>query len=414
MEGAALPTNSDGEEDATLLQIDIDDTMSLVEIADEMNARTDYTGVTATVVAVSDTDYRLVLSGTTGADIVMTSLEGDDIGQALGITNTDGSYANELQSSQMAVFSVDGVEVTRKSNTVDDVVSGVTFSLYQTTSPGEAISVEIGQSLSNIKDSVVSLVNTYNAYREWAISQQAIDASGSVSTDAVLFGDNMLRSANSEVASGLSTVINKESMALLGLTYDENNYLELDEDKLNDALLNDIGQIEDILNFQYEASSSDLVVLRRNANMPSELTLDLTVDETGALTGVTADGNSGMFEVDGPRIVGVEGTIYEGITFVYTGDTNATIKFTSSAGIAEQLFQTLTKYTDEDTGLLTEKIASLETQNDDFEAEYKDYMDTVDAYEARLTALYASYQASIEQAQSSLDYLDAILNTGDN
>ena len=414
MEGADIPTNDDDEEDETLLQIEIDEDMSLAEIADEINSKTDYTGVTATIVAVSDDDYRLVLTGETGADIVMTSVDGDDIGQALGITDSSGEYVDELQSSQVAIFSVDGVEVTRDTNTIDDVVEGVTFSLYQTTDDGQSISVEIGQSLSDIKEAVVSLVDTYNAYREWAITQQEIDASGSVSDDATLFGDNLLRNANTDIASALSTVIDKESMALLGLSYDENNYLELDEDELNDALLNDIDQIEDILNFQYESSSSDLVVLRRNSSMPSDLKLDITVDEDGTMTSVLADGVSGLFEVDGTRIVGVEGTDYEGITFVYTGDEDATITFSSSAGIAEQLFQTLNKYVDEDDGLLTEKISSLEEQNEDYETEYDDIMDTVDAYEERLTELYASYQAAIEEAQSSLDYLEAILNSGDD
>ena len=413
MEGAAIPVNKDGDEDPTLLQVEVDDTMSLVEIADEINTRTDYTGVTATVVAVNENDFRLVLTGETGADIVMTSVEGDDIGQSLGLTDSSGVYVDELQSSQIAKFSVDGVEISRKSNTVDDVIDGVTFSLYQTTDVGESIAVEIGQSLSSIKDAVVSLADSYNAYREWAITQQAIDASGSVSDDATLFGDNMLRNINTEIARGLSKVIDSEGMALLGLSYDENNYLELDESELNDALLNDIDQIEDVLNFQYETSNSDLAVLRRNANMPSELTLDITVDEEGAVVGVLADGEAGLFEVDGTRIVGAEGTDYEGITFVYTGDENATITFSSSAGMAEQLFQSLNKYTDEDDGLLTEKIASLEEQNEDYEAEYDDYMSIVDAYEMRLTELYSSYQAAIEEAQSSLDYLEAILNSGD-
>lgn len=413
MQGADIPLNNKKEPDPTLLQVEIRDGMSLVGIASEINTKTNYTGVTATVVAVDTGDYRLVLTGKTGADVVMTSLDGDDIGQKLGIQDSGGAYVNEIQSSQVAIFSVDGVQVQRETNTVDDVIKGITFSLYQTTGPGESIAVEIGQSLSDIKNSVVSLVDTYNSYRKWAIEQQAIDASGSVSSDAILFGDNMLRSANSQVANALSTVIDSESMALLGLTYDENNYLELNETDFNDALLNNIDQIEDVLNFQYETSSSDLAVLRRNANMPADLDLDITVDENGSMTGVTVGGSSGLFEVDGSRIIGVEGTEYEGITFVYTGDQDATIQFTSSAGLAEQLFQTLTTYTDEDTGLLTEKIASLKDQNEDYETEYKDFMKTVDAYEARLTTLYSSYQAAIEQAQSSLDYLDAILNSGD-
>ena len=293
------------------------------------------------------------------------------------------------------------------------MIEGVTFSLYQETKPGESISVEIGQSLSSIKDAIVSLADSYNAYREWAITQQAIDASGSVSSDATLFGDNMLRSVNSEVARGLAQVVDSEGLSLLGLSYDENNYLELEEDDLNDALLNNIDQIADVLIFQYKSTDSNLAVLRRNADMPSDLVLDVSVDESGELTGVLANGEEGQFEVDGRRIVGAEGTDYEGIVFVYSGDKDSTITFSSSAGLAEKLFQSLNKYTDEDNGLLTEKIASLQKQNEDYQADYDDSMSKIKAYEARLTNLYSSYQAAIEAAQSSLDYLKAILGTGD-
>lgn len=413
MEGADIPVNKDGDEDPTLLQVKFDDTMTLYDIATEINTKTEYTGVTATVVAVGENDYRLVMTGKTGADIVMDTVEGDDLAQSLGITDGSGAYVNQLQSSQVAKLSVDGVEVTRESNTVDDVIEGVTFSLYQETKPGESISVEIGQSLSSIKDAIVSLADSYNAYREWAITQQAIDASGSVSSDATLFGDNMLRSVNSEVARGLAQVVDSEGLSLLGLSYDENNYLVLEEDDLNDALLNNIDQIADVLIFQYKSTDSNLAVLRRNADMPSDLVLDVSVDESGELTGVLANGDAGQFEVDGRRIVGAEGTDYEGIVFVYSGDKDSTITFSSSAGLAEKLFQSLNKYTDEDNGLLTEKIASLQKQNEDYQADYDDSMSKIKAYEARLTNLYSSYQAAIEAAQSSLDYLKAILGTGD-
>ncbi|WP_316858533.1 flagellar filament capping protein FliD [uncultured Cohaesibacter sp.] len=410
-EGTMSFKMSGSEDDA--VEIEVTDDMSLVEIASEINNYTEDSGVTATVVQVSDSDYRLVLTSETGNDIDYTAGDGDDILNSLGMTTDDGDWANILQESQDAIITVDGVQITRDTNTVDDVIEGVTFALYQVTEEDASISVEISQSLSDIKEAVVTLVDAYNAYREWALQQQEIDASGTVSDDAVLYGDSLLRGTNTAIYDAISTVVDGESMALLGLSYDENNYLELDEDTLNDALLNDIDQIEDMLNFQYEVSDSDLALLKRTSDMPSSFTLDIEVDEDGEVTSILCDGESGCFEVSGSRIVGVEGTEYEGITFVYTGDESDTIDFSCTAGIIENLYQAVSKYADEDEGLIISKIETLEEQNEDYEAEYEDIMETVDAYEERLTELYASYQAAIEEAQSSLDYIEAILDSGD-
>nr|WP_319515387.1 flagellar filament capping protein FliD [uncultured Cohaesibacter sp.] len=413
LEGTFTLQMSESEEDA--VEIEISDDMSLSEIAEEINNYTDDSGVTATVVQISETSYKLVLTGETGQDIEMTSTDGTDIGVALGIVDEDsGDFANVLQESQDAIMSVDGVEVTRNTNTVDDVIDGVTFALYETTDDGESISVEISQSLSDIKEAVVALVDAYNAYREWAITQQETDADGGASEDAVLFGDSLLRGTNNGIYAALSTVLDDESMATLGLSYDENNYLELDEDTLNDALLNDIDSIEDLLNFQYDVSDSDLALLKRNDNMPSSFTLDITVDEDGDVTSVLCDGEEGCFEVSGSRIVGVEGTDYEGITFVYTGDESDTIEFSCTAGIVEELYSAVAKYADEDDGLIVSQIETLEEQNEDYETEYEDIMETVDAYEERLTTLYSEYQAAIEAAETDLAYIEAILNSGDD
>nr|WP_321981499.1 flagellar filament capping protein FliD [uncultured Cohaesibacter sp.] len=413
IEGTFTLTTSESEEDA--VEIEITEDMSLAEIAEEINNYTDDSGVTATLVQVDDDDYTLVLTGATGEDIVMTSTDGTDVGVALGIVDEDtGEFSSVLQESQDAVFTVDGIELSRNTNTIDDVIDGVTFALYETTDDGESISVEISQSLSDIKEAVVALVDAYNAYREWAITQQETDADGGASEDAVLFGDSLLRGTNNGIYAALSTVLDDESMATLGLSYDENNYLELDEDTLNDALLNDIDSIEDLLNFQYDVSDSDLALLKRNDDMPSSFTLDITVDEDGDVTSVLCDGEEGCFEVSGSRIVGVEGTEYEGITFVYTGDESDTIEFSCTAGIVEELYSAVAKYADEDDGLIVSQIETLEEQNEDYETEYEDIMETVDAYEERLTTLYSEYQAAIEAAETDLAYIEAILNSGDD
>ncbi len=152
-------------------------------------------------------------------------------------------------------------------------------------------------------------------------------------------------------------------MALLGLSYNENNYLEYDEDTFNSALLEDLDTVESLLTFQMESSSSDISLLRRNTLMPSELTLDITVDDEGNITEVSVDGDTSLFTIDGSRIIGAEDTDYEGITFVYTGDESETVELTFSSGVAENLFVTTYNVADEDDSTLTDLIESLTETN---------------------------------------------------
>ncbi|MBS8260655.1 flagellar hook protein [Roseibium polysiphoniae] len=402
------------EDGESASEISITEDMSLDEIAEEINLLSDTTGVSASVIQVSDTEFQLVLSATeTGQDIVLSSTSGDDIGQSLGVTEASGAFTSELQSSQDAIISVDGIQVTRDSNVIDDVVDGLTFSIYQETSDDDYISVEVAQSLTTIQDAIYTLVDTYNAYREWALTQQEVSSSGGASDDAVLFGDSTMRLANSGIASSLATIIDNEGMSLIGLSYDSSNYLEVDDDTLSDALLTDLDAIEDLLLFNMETSSNDLALLARSDSMPDELSLDIEVDDEGSVTSVLVDGAAGLFEVSGTRIVGVEGSIYDGISFVFTGTESQTVDMTFTSGLAENLYNVVNQYADEDDGVLTEIITTLSDQNTDYEEEYDSIISDADDYRDYLTELYASYQAEIEAAQADIEYLEALLSSGD-
>ncbi|MEP0235768.1 flagellar filament capping protein FliD [Roseibium sp.] len=402
------------DEDETASEITITEDMSLDEIAEEINLVSDVSGVSASVIQVSDTEFQLVLSATeTGQDIVISSVSGDDIGQSLGVTDSSGAFTSELQSSQDAIITVDGIEVARDSNVIDDVIDGLTFSIYQETSDDDYISVEVAQSLTTIQDAIYTLVDTYNAYREWALTQQEVSSAGGASDDAVLFGDSTMRLANTSIASSLATMIDGEGMSLLGLSYDSSNYLEVDDDTLSDALLNNLDAMESLLLFDMETSSSDLALLARNTSMPDELSLEIEVDTDGNVSNVYVDGVEGLFEVSGTRIVGVDGSIYDGISFVFTGTENQTVDMSFSSGLAENLFNVVNQYADEDDGALAEIITTLSDQNTDYEEEYDSIISDADDYRDYLTELYAAYQSAIEEAESDLEYLEALLSSGD-
>ena len=399
-----------GTEDGDSVTVAVTTDMSLADIASAINEESDTSGVKATMLQVSDSSYELILTTTdTGESISVT--DSDGVLQSLGVLDDSGDFADELQASQQAIFTVDGVTVTRSSNEIDDVIDGLTLYLTGTTDDDESITVEIAQNLTDIQSAVSTFVDAYNAYREWALTQQETSSSGGASTDAVLFGDSTIRTINQQIASALTFSLDDVSMSTIGLSFDENNNLELDDDTLTEVLNSDPDIIQQLFSYSYESSSSDLGILYRGTNAPSSFTLGITVDSEGDISSVTVGGKTGLFTVTGTGhgIKGVEGTIYEGYTFVYSSTTSQSITVTQSSGIAEQLYNITDAAVNDDDGSIPNVVSSLEDKNDEYQDQIDTITDRAETYKDNLTTRYANIQADISTAQSTLSYLEALL-----
>ncbi len=411
-----------GVVDGDAVEIAVSEDMSLADIAEAINNASDESGVQASVLQVASGDFRLILSTVdTGETITTASSSGDDILSELGITNSSGAFVSELQAARDAIFSIDGVEITRSSNEIDDVLDGVTLYLYQTTPDDTSITIEIEPDVSAVKQAITELAEAYNAFREFAYTQQQVSTTNdddetevvvgvvvnAEQTESVLFGDGTMRSISSAVTNALNTLVDGESMALLGLSFDETNLLVLDEDKLDDALLTSLDEIEALLTFSMTSSSSHLLLLERGTGVPDAFTLDITVDDNGEITSASVLGDSSLFTVSGTRIVGVEGTEYEGFTFVYAGSSSVAVDLSFSSGIAERLYNVA----DSSDGTLASLMTDLEETNETLAAQSEDITERAETYRSNLTSRYAAYQAAIESAESMLDYLTTLIDT---
>lgn len=187
-------TFSIGLEGGSTSDVTITSTMSLQDIVDTINAQTSTTNVQASIVQVSSTSFQMVLTGTEdAADITYSSTSGDDILAKLGVTDSSGSFTDELQAAQAAEFTLDGIAMTRDTNDITDVLSGVTFSLLQETPDGATLNISIETDTSQIQSTLETFVTNYNAFRDEVIAQQKTATDGTADSSAVLFGDGTMR-----------------------------------------------------------------------------------------------------------------------------------------------------------------------------------------------------------------------------
>jgi len=111
----------------------------------------------------------------------------------------------------------------------------------------------------------------------------------------------------------------------------------------------------------------------------------------------------------GNSIIGKSGTIYAGMAFTYTGSTAQSITVTSTSGLATQIAQ-IAKEASANSGSLQTQIDSLQTQDSTMQQKVNDINNAAAAFQNQLEMQYAKYQAAIQSADNTLNYLTAILN----
>ncbi|MBR0754758.1 flagellar filament capping protein FliD [Bradyrhizobium jicamae] len=406
-------TFSLGLSGGTASDITVTSTMSMQDIVDAINAQTSTTNVQASIVQVSSGSYEMVLTGTAdAADISYSSTSGDDILNKLGVTDSSGAFTDVLQTAQSAEFTLDGIALTRDTNDISDVLTGVTFNLLQATPDGATVNISIGTDTSQIETALETFVTNYNAFRDAVVAQQATASDGTAASTAVLFGDSTMRDIMTRLQAVLGTSVNEMTMSDLGLSFNEKNELELDTGTLSTVLTTNLSGVTKLLAATTTTSSSQLAVVNTGTS-PQSFTLDLAVDSSGTLTSATVGGDSSMFTVIGNSIVGNSGTIYAGMAFTYSGSTSQSITVTSTSGLATQLYQ-IAKTSSASSGSLQTLITNLQTRDNDLTSQVNDIESAAATYKSQLQAQYAKYQAAIESANNTLNYLKALLDAGSN
>lgn len=147
----------------TTISVSVGDT--LTEIAAQLDA---IVGVSAKVVqkSASGSAFSLLITSETGAQnsISIDDSDGSSSEANMFKTASGGSYPNSfIQSATDATFKFNGVDISRETNTVTDLVAGLHIKLLSNVSGDQIIQTSISQ--SNIQQNVESLIGELNAYK---------------------------------------------------------------------------------------------------------------------------------------------------------------------------------------------------------------------------------------------------------
>lgn len=260
------------QKDGSEMRVELkDDETSLNQIAKAINKED---GDVHASVQNTDEGPQLVLtSKTTGTDGEMKVwVEGDE---TLDNVLNFGDPAKEkgmksVAAAQDAQLIVDGSSYTRSSNTIDDILTGVTFELKEVSEKDpsdptklKAETLSLTPDMTQYKTSIQNFVTEYNALiNQTTASSKYVpsDSSGLTNNDVqkpssengALMGDSMLRGLVNETRTAVNGVYGENgaeyrSLADIGITIDpKTGLMTLSEDKLDAAIANDPDAVANI------------------------------------------------------------------------------------------------------------------------------------------------------------------------
>ncbi|MBZ9666002.1 flagellar filament capping protein FliD [Pseudomonas sp. LMG 31766] len=248
---------------------------TLAGMRDAINEVGKNSGISATIIT-DDSGSRLVLSSTKtgeGNDIQVAVTEDGETTGGNALTtqaftpvadpgnagaflkpSSDTGAGGVISQAKSAKLTIDGLQLVRDSNKIEDALEGVTLDLVAAQSAtdltdGKTINLTVGVDKSSVKSNLQKFVDAYNALITSSAQLTAVvEVEGSKPVAGPLVGDSTVRS----ILAGLRNEIvsmtgggdaGVRALADLGITTDKDGKLSLDDDTLTKALDTNFDQV---------------------------------------------------------------------------------------------------------------------------------------------------------------------------
>ena len=363
----------------------------------------------ASIIEVSSGSFQLVVSSKdTGADLNIkddaavgtpSAFSGSfDAGFTLGGINTEQTGVNSQ-------FSINGIDITRASNEIDDVLEGVTLNL-QSADPGTKIKLDVSTDLTDIVSQFEELSKGFND----VISQ--IDRVTNRET-GILKGDNDLIGLKRTLQSQITRFIpNSDEMNLrddgsvgftslsqLGFKTDQKTgALSVDTTILKEALEDNFDEVKNLFQGNFTSSNANVAISSNTTSFSGELLLDTTTDTA------TIDGQSYNLTNSGGVLSFDSSTDYAGMILTSSISSDSAVSIQVSSGLGAILDEQIERFNGF-SGILNDRTASLDTRTRAMDKELARAEDRLESERTRLTGIFAR----AEQAISSLNALQSSL-----
>ncbi|MHB8830080.1 MAG: flagellar filament capping protein FliD [Syntrophales bacterium] len=253
-----------------------DDTFALSDTTTVGDLLTKIQALFGDVTASITGDGKLtVVDNTPDASPLAVTIGIKDLGGAADDTlkfDTDGVLATTTRKRQIvagadASIEIDGVSITSATNTIDDVLTGVTLDLLKADT-NTTVTLNVGRDIDAIMEKVNAFVSSYNAISSYIHAQTSYDAANK-KAGGVLFGEGTLASVKTDLTSILIQSVwgvssDFSTMGLVGVSVDIEGQLSVDSDKLRGYLTSNFNDVQNLFAVNGTTSAGSLQYIAHN------------------------------------------------------------------------------------------------------------------------------------------------------
>ena len=212
------------------LDVTINADSKLSDVAAAINKAANGKGVSATIITANDGQHLVLNAANAGTEGTLTiSASGGNGGLAALTWDGNAGGLSQIQATTNARVRVDGFERESSSNSISDLIPGVTLNLTKA-EEGTVKALTVAQDNSALKINLQAFVSAYNATTNLLKSSSAYDST--TNKASTLTGDSMVRGLQQQLRNqvggnvvelkSLGVTINKDgTLAFNGSAFDK-------------------------------------------------------------------------------------------------------------------------------------------------------------------------------------------------
>ncbi|MFL2675545.1 MAG: flagellar filament capping protein FliD [Alphaproteobacteria bacterium] len=407
--GGGQSLTSNGQDQ---IQITTSSSSTLVDLRDAINsAATDSDNdgekdVNASII-FDGTNYMLMLKSESGASNEM-KISDNHASPTYAYDATDGAQLTQRVAGIDAAFTVDGISMTRSSNSFDDLFDGFTLDLKKTSSSAIRISSEVD--LDSVKTLVEGYVGTYNEVMQ-SLTIMGQNDMVEDENDGALIGDSTLREVKAELREMSSTAIGGYEggpyyLSFLGVSTQRDGSLNFDPKRLETQFKAKPETVRAFFTNNYATSNSNITIKAFDFVNTKPGSYAFTTDgSTHSIGGVSATKSGDVYSVasGNPQGLSIEvtngsgvtsGTIYYGKSFLnlLTDKLDNYLKFNS-------IIDTRMNNLNDTIRTVSEKRIALESR--------------IEKLTQRYATQYSAMESTVAQFQETGNMLTSMLESKD-
>lgn len=273
--------------------VNLGSTGTLTDLRDQINNLG--AGVTASIINTGTEaapSYRLALSSNTTGSANAITLVTDQTNLDLVGSGVDTLAAAQDSKIEIGDPSLAPLVIERSSNTVSDVIPGVTLSLTKTTGTG-TVQVSLSQDVNAVKTNIKALATAYNEVVKFINERNTYDVT--TKQGGIFFNEGAAKTVLSRLRSALSSSVSGatafSNVGQVGFKTERDGTITVDEGQLSTALSSNYSAVKALFSNQGTATGLAQSVVSAVDALNDVSAGVLALRKTGLTSEITRVGN---------------------------------------------------------------------------------------------------------------------------